>query len=150
MSSDQQRATGSFVASAGLHTDKAVLDQIDAADCVAAADFIEQLNKRNRIHLEAIDRDRNALGEADADFFFLVWCLLRRTGQLPGRGQRRIAGIFELSALVADVPEVAVPAVNLLAAGGDRDAVGLGVIEAIFAGLQCPLSPRSDNLQLRS
>ena len=65
-------------------------------------------------------------------------------------GERRVVGIFQLAALVADVQQVAVAAVDLLAALRHRNAVRLGIFEAVFARLQRPLAPRHNDLQLRS
>src|SRR5881227_201648 len=50
---------------------------------------------------------------------------------------------------MAQVPEVAVAAVNLLPAGSYGDAALLGVIQAIFAGFQRPFAPGSNHLQFR-
>jgi hypothetical protein len=41
---EQQRASGSFIAAARLDADETVLDQIDASDGVASADFVEQFD----------------------------------------------------------------------------------------------------------
>ncbi len=50
---------------------------------------------------------------------------------------------------MADVPEVAVAAVDFRSAGGDFDATSGGVVEAVLAGLEGPLAPGGDNFQLR-
>ena len=51
---------------------------------------------------------------------------------------------------MAQVPDIAVAAVNLFPAGSHGDAALLGVIQAIFAGFQSPFAPRSNHLQFRS
>src|SRR5580658_6198295 len=51
---------------------------------------------------------------------------------------------------MADVPQIAVAAVNLGAARLNLNPVLLGVIQAILARLRRPLPPRRDDLQLRS
>ena len=76
--------------------------------------------------------------------------ILRRTRQLPGAGERSVARIFQFPALVADVPQIAIAAVNLFAAGGHGNSALLGVVETVFARLQIPLAPRRDHFQLRS
>ena len=48
---------------------------------------------------------------------------------------------------MAQVPEVAVAAVNLLPAGGDGDAALLGVIQTVFAGFQRPFAPGGNDFQ---
>ena len=150
MSRDQQRAARSFVASARLDSDKTVLDQIDASNRIARANFIQQFHQRHRIHFHPVHRNRNALREADAHLLFLVRRFLRRARNLPGRRQRRVSGILQFAAFVADVPQIPVAAVNLLAARRHWNPMLLGVIEAIFARLQRPLPPRRNDLQLRS
>ena len=45
VSGDQQRAAGRFVAAAGLDSDEAVLHHVDAADGIASADFVQQLDE---------------------------------------------------------------------------------------------------------
>ncbi len=76
--------------------------------------------------------------------------VLRRLRPRPRRVERRVVGIFQFAALVADVQQVAVAAVDLLAALRHRNAMRLGILQAIFARLQRPLAPRHDDLQLRS
>ena len=84
---NQQSSARSFVAAARLDADKAVLHQVDAADGIASADFVQQLDQRNRIELHAVHRNRNSLFKADHDLLFAVGSFLRRTGQLPGAGR---------------------------------------------------------------
>ena len=59
--------------------------------------------------------------------------------------------VLDLGAFVADVPEVAVLAVDLLLAGGDRDALLLGVFDGALAvaQLEARVLPRRDDLELR-
>src|SRR6202011_2298909 len=103
----------------------------------------------NRRELHAIDRNRNPFFEADDHLLLTVRRFLRRTRQLPGAGERRVASVFQFPALVADVPEGAIAAVNLLPAGGDRNPPPFGIVETIFSRLQGPLPPRGDHFQLR-
>ncbi len=147
---NQQRSARRFVTAARLDADETVLHQVDAADGIASADLVQQLDQRNRIELHPVHGNRSALFEADFDLLLAVGSFLRRTGQLPGAGERRVARIFQFPALVADVPQVAIAAVDLLAAGGHGNAALLGIVEAVFARLQIPLAPRRDHLQLRS
>ncbi len=44
MGRDDERSAGRLVASARLDADEAVFDEIDAADGVARADFVQQLD----------------------------------------------------------------------------------------------------------
>ena len=50
---------------------------------------------------------------------------------------------------MAHVQQIAVAAVDLLAALGHGNSMLLGVVEAVFARLQVPLAPGHDDLQLR-
>ena len=50
----------------------------------------------------------------------------------------------------ANVQQVAIAAVNLLAALRHGNSVRLGIVETVLARLQRPLAPRHDDLQLRS
>src|SRR5579872_554341 len=51
---------------------------------------------------------------------------------------------------VADVPEIAVAAVDFGPASLNRDPVLFSVVKAVFARLQRPLTPRRNHLQFRS
>ncbi len=62
---DQHGAARGFVDAARLHADKAVLDQVEAADSVGAAELVEAGEKRGGREPFAIDRHRVALGEFD-------------------------------------------------------------------------------------
>ena len=73
-----------------------------------------------RIELHAVHGNRDALLETDVDLLLAVGRFLRRIVvicQVLSSGA--LAGVLEFAALVADVPQVAVAAVDLLAARGD-------------------------------
>ena len=79
--------------------------------------------------------------------------LIRRVLRRPGPDEhvvgRRAPGILEDSALVGDVHRVAIHRVRLRLGRGDRDAVLLGVGEAVGARAQVPFAPRRDHAELR-
>src|SRR5438034_10532603 len=50
---------------------------------------------------------------------------------------------------MADVPKISVATVDLLAAGGDRNAMLRGIVQTVFAGLQSPLAPGRNDFELR-
>src|SRR6185369_7617311 len=112
---------GSLIAAAGLDSHETVLHDVHAADGIASTNFVQQLDQLDRLHLHAIDGNWNSLLEADLDLLFPIRSFLRRTGNLPGGVERRIARVFQLTAFVADVPQVSVTAVNLGAARGHGD-----------------------------
>mgnify|MGYP003694610197 CR=1 FL=1 len=60
MRGHQDRDAGRLVNAARLHPDKAVLDQIDAADAVLAAEIVELRQQIDRTVLHAVDGDRLA------------------------------------------------------------------------------------------
>ncbi len=60
----------------------------------------------------------------------------------------RIGGIFQLAAFVAEVPDVTVAAVDIFLALLHRDVVFLRVGDGIFAGIDVPLAPGGDDLQI--
>src|SRR4051812_23135226 len=149
MSCCYQGATRRLVAAARLHSNKAILYQVDSADCIASCDFVQQLDELHRLKVHSVDGNRAALHESNLDNLVAVWSFLRTTCHRPGRRQWRITGIFQFATLVAHVPQVAVAAVNLLAALRYWDAVCLCVIQAVLTRLKRPLTPGSDYLQLR-
>src|SRR5207249_2984678 len=146
MRCNEQCPARSLVAPTRLDTDEAVLDNVRPSDRVSPADFVQQLNQRHRTHTHSIHTNRYSLLKLDLDFFLAVWRFLRGFRNLPRAVEGRVTRVFQLSALVADVPQIAVAAVNLLAAGRYRNAVRLSIIQTIFAGLQLPLAPRRDHV----
>ena len=97
----------------------------------------------------AVHRDRRAGLEADRH-------LLRLVGRVLGRGReheqirgRCLTGILEHSALVRDVPDVAVARVDLLTRRVDRDVVLRGVRDRVLAAADVPLAPRRDHREVR-
>ena len=150
VSGQQQRASGSFIAAARFNADKAILDQVDASHRVASADFVQQFDQRYRIKNLSTHRNGHAVFESDFDLLFFIGSLLRRLRHLPSAREWRVAGVFQLSAFVAQVPEIAIAAVNFLAARSHRNAALFRIVEAIFTRLQIPFAPRRDHFQLGS
>ena len=76
---------------------EAVLYQVDAADGIAGADFIQQLDDLYRLQLHAVDRDRLAFGMKP------ISTTSSRSGASCGErvitqvvGKRWVTGILEL------------------------------------------------------
>ena len=134
MGEHDEGAPRGFVTATGLDADETVFDQIDTADGIAGADFIQQFDQLNGLKLHTVDRNWFAGDKADLDRLFVVWSVFRRAGHGPGAVEGRVVGIFEFAAFVADVPDIAVTRVNLLPAGGNGDAVRFGVVEAVLRG----------------
>ncbi len=69
---------------------------------------------------------------------------------MPHRFIGRVGGIFQHAAFVAQVPDIAVAAVNVFGGLLDRDIVCARVVNGFFARDDAPFAPRSDDLQFRS
>ena len=81
------------------------------------------------------------------------WLLGRLRGRddpLPHRFVRRVGGIFQHPAFVAQVPDVAVAAVNIFCRLLDGNVVRARVVNGFFARDDVPFAPRRDDLQFRS
>ena len=68
---------------------------------------------------------------------------------MPHRFVRSVGGIFEFTAFVAEVPDVAVAAVDIFLALLDGHVVLLRVGDSVFARVNVPLAPRRDDLNIR-
>src|SRR5215813_401370 len=148
MRGDEQRAAGSFVSATGFHSDEAIFDEVGAADAVTGSDFVQSIQQINGTKFSFVDGDWSAGFETDFDFFGFVWSFFGRDGPLPHGFARGVGGIFEFSAFVAKVPDVAVTAVDVLFALLDWDVVLFGVCDGIFAGVDVPFAPRGDDLDV--
>src|SRR5579864_3464612 len=146
----QQRAAGSLIAAARFDSHESVLDDINATNSIAPADFIQQLNQRDRTKPHSIDTHRDTLFEFDLHLLFAIGSILRGIRNLPGTRKRRIGGVLQFAALMADVPQISIATVNLLAAGCDRNAMRFGVIKAILARFQVPFPPWCDDFKFWS
>ena len=79
-----------------------------------------------------------------------VWIVDKR-GDLPDVEvivEEKVPLRRELSALVAEVPKIAISAVNLLSARRNRHLVRFSVVDCIFTRLDLPLTPWSDHFEL--
>ena len=79
----------------------------------------------------------------------LVRRLRRRDDPLPHGFIRRVCGIFENAAFVAQVPDVAVAAVDILLGLIHGNIVRLRVSDRFFARIDFPFAPRRDDGQFR-
>ncbi len=146
-------SAGSFIDAAGLHADDTVLDDIDDADAVLAADLVELADDIGDLHGFAVEGLGNARLEGQGDVGDLIGGLhgsLAQDQQVVIVGG--VGGILQLQTLVADVPEVAVAAVAAVSGEGQFDAVGLAVCDLGLTGIHIPLgaSPGGDDLEVGS
>src|SRR5947199_10069812 len=109
---DKKRSAGSFVGAARFHSDEPVFDEISAADAVFCGDFIERVQQIDGAKFRTVHRNGSAGFESDFDFFGLVRSFFWGDDPLPHGRVRRVGGIFEFAAFVAEAPSVAVGAVN--------------------------------------
>src|SRR5215472_5284425 len=129
MSGNEQRAGRCFVAPATLDAYETVLDKVNAAHRIAAGDSIQQFDQRNRSERPAIHADGGSGLEADLDRLDFVGRGLRGIGQLPRIVERLAGWIFQFTAFMRNVPQVAIAAVDLLTGCSNRDTVALGVVD---------------------
>ena len=142
-------AARGLVDAAALHAHEAVLADVDAADAVAGADGVELGEERHRVEGLAVDGGGVALAEGDGHVLVGVGRVLRAGGDHPHVFRRGVPRILELAALMADVPDVGVAAVDLLGAGRGGHVARLEVGEHGLAALEVPDAPRADHAQLR-
>src|SRR5262249_23103260 len=132
---------------ARFHPDQPVFYQVDAATAVAPSDLVQCLDQRDRVETLAVDLYRRAFFKTDLDVLRLVGGFFGRDGQFEHRFFRFVRGVFEDSALVREVPDVAVVAVYLFAAGRDRNPALVGVINRVLARNYVPFAPGGDHRQ---
>ncbi len=96
----------------------------------------------------AVQADGVALLEFDLDVLRLVRRLFGADRELVHLLLGLVPGVFEDAALVGEVKDVAVAAVDVLLGLGYRDVVLLGVTDGVLAALDFPLAPGGDDLEL--
>ena len=141
-----------LVNAAVLHADQAVLDDVGNADAVLASGLVQLPDDVRRLHLLAVERRRRAGLEVDADVFRRVRGLHRRNAHLEEPRLvvlRLVGGIFEIEALVAQVPQVLILRVIRLARDPQRHVMRLGVVDLLVAGFDVPFAPGRDDRHVR-
>src|ERR1700722_19261394 len=150
MGHHQQGSAGSFVRPPRFNSDQTVFDDIHPAHAIGRGDFVELVEKRHGARNFAVHRDRRSSFKTNLDRSWFFRSLFRGHHPLPHRFVRSIRWIFEHAAFVAQVPDVAIPAVNIFLGLLDRNIVVLRVSDGFFARDDVPFAPRSDNFQLGS
>ena len=141
----QDRAAGRLVDAARLHADVAVLDQVDSADAVAPADVVEPGEQDGRRRALAVDANGVAGLEVDLDVLGPVGSLLGRDAEEEHVLVRLAPRVLQDAALVADVQQVTVGAVRLLARHRHRNPLFLGVGDELAARAEVPDAPRGND-----
>ena len=114
------------------------------------AQLVQLLDDLDRAQLLAVDGYRDALLVIDGDVFGLIGRLLGGGADQVQVFHGLVPRIFQITALMAQVPEVAVHGVGALLVQRNVQTAGFGVFDFLFAGLDVPDAPRSDDLHLRS
>ncbi len=146
MRGDQRDRAGRLVEFAGLDADKAVLDEVDAADALGARAAVHLLDRLQRGHVAAVDLDRHALLEFDDDLVFdrrEVRVVGVRVAVLGGRVPR----VLEEAGLNGATPHVLVDGERALLGLHDRQVVVVGVGD-LHVTRQRQVANRADRLEL--
>lgn len=113
VSGTKNSGTRGFVASTGLDTDVAVLDNVDPSNTVLAGKSVESEEDLNRVgdglvRLRESDLDRNTLLEVNSDSLRGLRGLAGVGGQLPHVIRGSLVGVLEDAGLIRDVEQVLV------------------------------------------
>ena len=145
-------AAGGFVAAPRLHAHVTVLDDVETADAVVAAQLVELAEDLGGAQAFAVDGDDVALLIGQGHVGGLVRRRFRADAPAPHVFLRFPPRIFQVAALVGDVQQVGVHGVRgflLLAGEVHRDLVVLAELHQLLAGVQVPLAPGRDHLDAR-
>ena len=140
---------GRLVHATRLHADEPIFDDVRATYAVHAADLVQQLDQCDRRVGDAINRDGVAVVEPDLNVLRAIGRIFRCVGQHVHVRRRFVGRILERTALVRDVPEVAVARVDLGFGGRHLDAARRRIVDRVLARADIPLTPRRDHLELR-
>src|SRR6476620_8407509 len=110
----QDRAAGGLVDAMALHAYQPILDQVDPPDAMLCSQLIEHSQQYDGIETRAIDADWHALLEADLNVLGLVGSALGRDRERIHILFRLVPRVFQHAALVRDMPDIAVAAVDRL------------------------------------
>ena len=152
MSLIEDGTAGRLVHTAALHAHQTVLHHIVQTDAIAAADLIQLGNEDGGLHLFAVQAHRHALFKCQLHELGLVRCGLGADTQLQKARLivlRLVARVLKVKALMAQVPQVLILGVVGLAVDLQRDVMCLGIVDLFVTALDVPLTPRSDDLQVR-
>ena len=93
----QDRTAGSLVHAAALHAHQTVLDDVQQADAVLAADLVQVLDQLDSAHLLAVNGSGDALLEVEGDVGRGVGSLLGADTQLQEAGLIVLSSLAGLS-----------------------------------------------------
>src|SRR5512140_1140225 len=116
---------------------------------MASADRVETRQNCNRVKEDSVDSNWSALVETNGDFFGLIGSIFGRSRKHEEIGRGWLCRIFENSALVRDVPDIAVARIDLLSRCRNGNVVFRSVLECVCATLDVPLTPGGDDWKVR-
>ena len=143
----QDGGRGRLVDLAALDAHEAVLDVVDAADAVPAAEVVHALAPARPGPWSHRRARRDPALEADGQLGGDVGRLARRHGPFVGVGRRRGPGVLEHAGLAGAAPEVDVDGVGRLPGDGDLDAALDGVVDLLVAREAHAHAHRRDDLE---
>ena len=144
----QNGAAGGFIYTAGLHANQTVFYHIHNAHAVGSALGVQVINQSGRAKLLAVYLNGNTLNKLDLDVSGGIGSLLRRGADHQHFILGLVGRVFQIHTLMAQMPQVAVHGVIGLFGNGQRNIVGLGIVNCLLTGLNIPLTPGSDDLQI--
>ena len=145
-------STWGFINAAALHADQPVFHDINQADAVLAAEVVELQDNILCGHLFPVNRNGNALLEFQGHIGRNIGRIDRGDTHFQETGlfiQRLVAGVFQVQAFVAEMPEVLVLGVVRFPRDLQRDVMRFGIIDFLVPGLDIPLTPGRDNRHIR-
>ena len=150
MRRDQDRAARRLVHTARFHADETVLHQIEAADTVGAAQFVQRGEQRSGRQRLAVNRNRIAAFETDLHHRRLVGRILRIDGALIDDAFRLHRRIFQNLSFRRGVQKVRIHRERRVAALVlcDRYLMRFGEFDQLCAAGQIPFAPRCDDLDV--
>ncbi len=125
-----------------------ILDVIDAADAMLAAELVEPFDQRHTVELLSVQTDRPAMLEIDGEIQRFIGRLGRIDRPGEGVGRRLIPGIFENAGLAAAAKQVQIDAIRTLFCRFDGDAV-LGGESDLLIAAHLPFADGGDDFQIR-
>src|SRR5829696_3230809 len=148
VAAEYDRGGGNLVDVADLEPDHAILDLIDDADPVAAAQLPRPLQQLDQTEALAVQGDRTPGLEAEPDQLGLLWRALGPDDELEDVLGGGLVEVLDLTTLRGAAPEVVVDRIGgRLGATFDGDAALAGIRDLLLTP-HLPLPHRRDHLQL--
>ena len=144
----EDRAGRCFVYAAALHTDKTVFHDVDSADCMLGAEFVQLAHDVRRGKFFTVDLDRNTFDKLNDHIFCFISSLRERLGHDVDLFRTFGPGIFQNTAFKGDMQQVAVHGIGLLQRAADRNIVLTGIFDHFGTGMEIPvgITPCSNDL----